>query len=173
MSLYKYAQISVVLILASGCGFKPIFSAGTESEVIKEMQYIEVTPIENRIGQQLRNHLEHTITPLGRAYPSKYLLKVILTEKKQSLAIQKSKIATRANLTFKAQFKLILKSNEALITKGNSRMTTKYNMLAQTFATLMAEKDARKRAVRELSVDISSKIAVYFKSTSKGFWGGN
>jgi len=42
-------------------------------------------------------------------------------------------------------------------------MVTSYNILTKTFATLMAEKDARKRAVREISVDITSKVAAFFK----------
>jgi hypothetical protein len=42
-------------------------------------------------------------------------------------------------------------------------MTTSYNILNQTFSTLMAEKDARKRAVREISADISSKVYSFFR----------
>ncbi len=173
MSLYKTAQVCIILILASGCGFQPIFGTGKKSIIIKEMQHIEILPIENRIGQRLRNHLEYAITPLGRAFPTKYFLKVSLTENKQSLAIKKSKIATRANLNFRANFVLTRKSSGELLAQGSSRMTTKYNMLTETFATLMAEKDARKRAVREISEDISRKIAVFFKLSDKSIMDEN
>ena len=146
-----------------GCGFQPIFGTGPGSEIRKEMGYIEISPISDRIGQQLRNHLVHQITPMGGASVTKYKLKVTLTESKQNLAIKKSEIATRANLRFNANYEIILKSNGKRIARGHSRMTTSYNILNQTFSTLMAEKNARKRAVREISADISSKIYSFFR----------
>jgi len=100
--------------------------------------------------------------PLGRSRVTKYKLIVKLTESRQNLAIKKSEIATRANLRFNANYKIILKSNGKRIAGGHSRMTTSYNILNQTFSTLMAEKNARKRAVREISADISSKVYSFF-----------
>ena len=150
-------------VALTGCGFQPIYSAGTNSVFEIEMRDIEIEPIENRIGQQLRNQLEQQITPKGRPRFSKYLLKVKLSEAKQGLAVKKSEIATRTNLNFSASYTVKDKITKDVLTSGSSRMVTSYNILTETFATLMAEKDARKRAVREISVDITSKIAAFFK----------
>ena len=38
-----------------------------------------------------------------------------------------------------------------------------YNILTHTYATLIAEKDARKRAIREIAGDITSKVASFFR----------
>ena len=111
----------------------------------------------------MRNELERRITPKGRARVSRYVLTVKLTESKQGLAVKKSEIATRANLILRATYTITRKSDGKNITSGNSRMITSYNILTQTFATLMAEKDARKRGVREISADITSKVAAFFK----------
>ena len=151
------------LLILFGCGFRPILGTKTGSEIRKEVRYIEISPIADRIGQQLRNHLVHAIMPLGRARVTKYKLIVKLTESKQDLAIKKSEIATRANLKFNANYEIILKSNGKRLAGGHSRMITSYNILNQTFSTLMAEKDARKRAVREISADISSKVYSFFR----------
>ena len=155
--------ILVALVGLTGCGFEPIYGAGANSVFETDMREIEISSIENRIGQQLRNELEQRITPRGRARISKYVLKVTISEGKQGLAVKKSEIATRANLTFRASYNITRKSNGETLTSGSSRMVTSYNILTKTFATLMAEKDARKRAVREISVDITSKVAAFFK----------
>ena len=131
------------------------------------MRYIEIKPIKDRSGQQLRNHLETDIALAKRAYPTRYNLVVVLDETKQDLAIKKSQIATRANLTFRADYRLISKTDGSVLDKGSARITTKYNVLDETFATLMAEKDARTRAVREISAAIATQIAVFFERKGK------
>jgi len=163
MSLSKIGLSVVALFSLTACGFEPIYGAGTRSVFETDMREIEISPIENRIGQQLRSELEQRITPKGRARISKYILKVTLSESKQGLAVKKSEIATRANLTFRASYNISRKIGGEVLTSGSSRMVTSYNILTKTFATLLAEKDARKRAVREISVDITSKVAAFFK----------
>ena len=153
----------IALMGLTGCGFEPIYGAGPSSVFETDMREIEISPIKNRLGQQLRNELEQRITPKGRARISKYVLSVTLSESKQGLAVKKSDIATRANLTFRASYKITRKIGGEVLTSGSSRMVTSYNILTKTFGTLMAEKDARKRAVREISVDITSKVAAFFK----------
>ena len=161
--LFKSTFVFLGLFVLTGCGFQPIYGDGTNSVFETEMRHIEISPIKDRIGQQLRNELEQRITPKGRARVAKYSLKVTLNESRQGLAVKKSEIATRANLNLRASYNIVEKSSGAVIATGNSRMVTSYNILTKTFATLMAEKDARSRAVREISVDITSKIAAFFK----------
>ena len=163
MLLLKKTVTVFSLLLLSGCGFQPIYGSANNSVFRAEMREIAIAPIKNRIGQQLRNELERRITPKGRARVSRYVLTVKLTESKQGLAVKKSEIATRANLILRASYTVTRKSDDANITSGNSRMITSYNILTQTFATLMAEKDARKRGVREISVDITRKVAAFFE----------
>ena len=149
-------------LLSSGCGFEPVYKMVDTPEFNDALRYIQIAPIENRVGQQLRNHLVQDIAPLGNQKPIKYVLSVSLTETKSNLAIKKSEIATRANLIFRANYKLFSKSTGKELTSGQSHMITSYNILTQTFATLIAEKDARKRAVREISSDISGKVVGFF-----------
>ena len=163
MSLFKNLTVLLGLLFLAGCGFQPIYGTGTNSVFNTEMRHIEISPIKDRIGQLLRNDLEQRITPKGRARISKYKLEVRLSESTQGLAVKKSEIATRANLNLLASYRIIQKSGNKTLASGSSRMVTSFNILTETFATLIAEKDARKRAVREISLDITSKIAAFFK----------
>ena len=148
----------------AACGFQPIYgSKGTPSAQIK-MASIKVGIIKDRQGQQLRNFLLDRINPGGVPQSPNYTLTVKLTSGKELLAFRKSQISTRANLNFFAAFNLKGKNQylgENL--SGVSKITVSYNILRSHFATLTAEKNARTRAVKELSADISNRIAAFFR----------
>jgi LPS-assembly lipoprotein len=163
MLFCKNLSVFLVILILPGCGFQPIFGSGTSSIIKGELQYIEISPIANKTGQTLRNQLVQNIQPLGKSKTTKYRLNVRLTENKQRLAIKKSEIATRANLSFIANYEIFSKASGTLLTQGTSHMISSYNILTHTYATLIAEKDARNRAIREIGGDITSKVASFFR----------
>lgn len=123
---------------------------------------IKVASIPDRLGQLLHNHLLTAFNPAGRRARTRYLMTTRVTESFQSLAVRKSAFATRANLTVRAQYILVNAANGNQLTTGQSSITVSYNILDSDFATLMGEKGARSRAVRELSEDIRIKLGVFF-----------
>ena len=77
------------------------------------------------------------------------------------MAVQKSELATRANLKLAGSFSLYsINGNDPLLT-GASFVVSSYNILKDDFATLIAEKDARARATREMAQDIRARVAVF------------
>jgi len=149
----------------TGCGFKPIYGSGGDSNIGAELSTVQVAFIKDRIGQQLRNHLLDRINPGGTPSSPNYRLSVQLSESKQELAVKKSEISTRANLTFSARFQLRgLKDRAGTSLTGVSKIVTSYNILSSDFGTLAAEQDARRRAVRELSADITNRIAAFLQN---------
>ena len=128
------------------------------------MASIEVGIIKDRHGQQLRNLLLDRINPGGTPQSPNYTLTVRLTSVKELLAFRKSQISTRANLNFVAVFNL--KGKNQYLGKnfsGTSKITVSYNILNSHFATLAAENNARTWAVKELSTDISNRIAAFVR----------
>lgn len=164
MSWSKSLFLIGVLVVLSGCGFKPIYGDRHGQNVKAEFSAIKIELIEDRIGQQLHNHLLDKINPFGRPASPRYSLTVKLSESKRELAVKKSEIATRANLIFIASFNLtgLRPTSKALLT-GSSEVVSSYNILQSDYATSVAEKDARRRAVRELSAEIANRLAVYFQ----------
>ena len=65
----------------------------------------------------------------------------------------------------KAEYSLIDWQDKALLFKGRSSSTNSYDILDSQFATQVAEDDARKRALKQLSDEVKVRLAVYFKST--------
>ena len=163
--MFKLIFSLAALGLLTGCGFNPIYGSAGPSNISTELSTVEVALIKDRIGQQLRNLLLDRINPGGSPKKPKYRLYVQLSESKQELAVKKSEISTRANLTFTATFQLQgLKQFAGLAFSGNAKIVTSYNILSSDFGTLATEKDARRRAVRELSDNITNRIAAYLQT---------
>ena len=162
--MFRISAYVAVLAVLGACGFQPIYgSRGTPGTHI-EMASIEVGIIKDRQGQQLRNLLLDRINPGGTPQSPNYTLTVQLTSGKELLAFRKSQISTRANLNFVAVFNLKGKNQHLGENfSGTSKITVSYNILSSQFATLAAEENARTRAVKELSADISTRIAAFVR----------
>lgn len=161
MSSFKYISFFVALVFLQGCGFQPLYG-GSSQAATPEFTRIMVEPIPDRIGQLLHNHLLTALNPKGRPKNHLYVLNTKLSESSASLAVRKSAFATRANLTVSAQFNLVSALNGSTLYSGKSAITVSYNILDSNFSTLAAQKDARSRAVREISHGISNQLGVYF-----------
>ncbi len=162
MSLFKFTAAIAMLVLLQGCGFRPLYGDKSTGGSSSELALIKVEPIKDRIGQLLRNHLLTALNPKTRTQKSRYLLQTQVKEGTASLAVQKSAFATRANLKVTADFRLLNAATAKLIYSATRSITVSYNILNSEYATLAAEKDARIRAVRELSQDIRIQLGVYF-----------
>ncbi len=162
MSLFRtFAPIFVVLLLGA-CGFRSLYGTDATGNAPGELATIKVNPIADRLGQQLRNNLLDLLNPRGRPANPRYFLTVQLDQSTQRLAIEKDAFATRANLRLLANFSLRDPDSREIVLSGKSLVVSSYNILASEFATLMAEKDAKARAAREIAHDIRTRLAAFF-----------
>ena len=144
----------------AGCGFQPLHSQ-TSGASAAGLAEIRIVPIADRIGQQLHNLLLDKLTPMGPPSAARYVLQVTLSESLQNLAVRKDEVATRANLVMHARFTLVRAHDNSTLLSTSAISANSYNILSEEFATLSAENDARARAVRELSDEIRTRIAIY------------
>ena len=157
-------MIGLIPILLNGCGFSPLYKSGGNGD-LTTLSTIEIAKIKDRAGQQLRNLLLARFAPRGKAARTDYRLTVTLKEAIAELAIRKDETATRANLVVTANFRLIaLRDPSFKSFSGQSISTNSYNILASDFATLSAENDARKRALRSLAEQIRLRVAAALKN---------
>lgn len=162
MWLFRPLLLIVALLLLGACGFQPLHAKRGGRAAAADLATIYVNRIQDRAGQQLRNHLLDILTPRGSPREPRYYLSVNLTESIQELAVRKDSFATRANFQLSATYQLTdAKSKRSLLVSG-SRVVSGYNISQSEFATLIAEKDARSKAVQQISEDIRSRLGVYF-----------
>jgi LPS-assembly lipoprotein len=161
MSSYKILSVSVALLVLSACGFRPLYGSDN-GDTSLEFSRIKVEPIPDRVGQILHNNLLTALNPKGLAGKPIYVLNTELTQGSISLAVRKSTFATRANLNARATFRLTRVQDGIKLYSGQSDITVSYNILDSEFGTIAAQKDARSRALRELSHGIRTQLGVYF-----------
>lgn len=162
--LSKAGLLACFLCPLFGCGFSPIYSGAPGAKVKQDLSMVAIRLIPDRAGQQLRNYLMNIINPNGQPATPKFFLSISLSETKQTLAIQKTNIATRANLVFTAKFGLSRRGQAGSLLLGQTSSMASYNILTSEFATLAAERDARDRAVREMSIEIARQLAIFLQS---------
>ena len=156
---YLLPALGIMALILASCGFRPLYQSGGGSDGAA-LATVEVARIKDRSGQRLRNLLTEGLSPQGRSVRTDYRLTVSLTESRVSLAIRKDAMATRANLTIKAVFKLAALHNRNLGTfEGSALSTSSYNILTSAFATLSAERDARNRSLRAIAEEIRLRVA--------------
>ena len=133
MSLFNVFNIIFLIAFTSGCGFHPLYSPKNESDIFTSFSKIHIEPIANRPGQLLRNELDRLLHPRGISTDVLYRLSVKLSEEITSLGIQKSSIATRANLTIEATYALTSVTGEALIASAKNSITVSYNIFTSKY----------------------------------------
>jgi LPS-assembly lipoprotein len=153
-----------VALALSACGFQPLYgrAEGQALSPVDRMALIRITPLPDRIGQQMHNLLRDRLNPTGQPREPAYHLDLQLSESRRELGIRKDETATRANLTLSAAFTLREAGSNAVLLQGQVSSVNSYNILTSQFATTFSESDARERALRELSDDIRTRLGIYF-----------
>lgn len=171
---YKAPLLAAALAVLGACGFEPLHArrAG-QTAAASELATIRVDPIRDRLGQQLRNHLLDILTPRGRPAVPRYILSVSLAESTAELAIRKNAFATRVNYGLTASYQLMDAETEKSVFTGGGRVVGSYNISQSEYATLIATKDARAKAVREMSENIRTDLGVFFLDLARARRGAN
>jgi LPS-assembly lipoprotein len=148
-----------------GCGFRPMYGgagAADDPGIRERLAAIEIRGLDGRLGQILRNELLDQLNPVGTQASARYFLPVQLRRIAAALGIQLDNTVTRYNLILIARFQLRERDSRSVLYQSIVRREASYNVSQQPFADLIAEQDAERRAARELSQDIRTRLAVHF-----------
>ena len=167
----RYILISALVILISGCGFKPLYIQSTEnnfysgveqsSSIINELAQIKITPISERFGQQIRNKLLDLLTPKGVPAKAKYRLDVKLEKKTVSQQAMRDDVtATSERVNYTVSYTLYEGSQKLL--SGDSYAFVSYNLLNNPYSTTMAQKKSEENAANIIANDIALRLGAYF-----------
>lgn len=158
--------IAIAMVgLMAGCGFSPIYERGSDglaADIADELAAVNVLPISDRVGRQLRLKLQQDLAVAGRSIDPKYALKVELSASRTSLLIQADDTITRFNLRLEAAFVLIDVAADKNVFQGHALSIGSYNVVESEFATVAAERDSEDRAAGELGAEIHSLLVAFF-----------
>lgn len=157
----RLAALFACLLLA-GC-FRPMYASlddGT-SPVIQELARINVAPIPERVGQQVRNELIYAFSA-GEAPDAPYKLVVTLKSNISEGVIQPTGEAVTKNYELRANFTLIRVETGEVLYGGSALARAAFDRTTQLFANQRAERDAEDRAAKSVAENIKTRIAAYF-----------
>jgi len=174
----KVVLLLIGLFLLSACGFEPLyvekkssslwyFGADFDQSITKEMSQIKIEYINERFGQQVRNHLLDSFTPLGVPARPKYVLQVIPAEPEVvQQALREDITATRERAMYRVRY--IMKDYDGVtLFNSDSIAYVSYDILTNPFSTTMASKKAQDNAAKIIADDITLRVGAYFHGVKK------
>jgi LPS-assembly lipoprotein len=162
----RFLVVLIALPVLAGCGFRPLYgsAAADGTHTVHELALIDVPPIRDRVGQEVRNYLVTLLSPEGTSSEHRYTLRVELNERISELAVERTGLATRANLRLNAKFNLIENASGKPLVSGSALAVTSYDIQTAEFAlsTVTSQNDARSRAAQQIAEDIRGRLGLYF-----------
>jgi LPS-assembly lipoprotein len=157
------AAFALCLGLA-GCGYHPLYGERATSVSVEDTSLVYVAGIPDRPGQILRNDLIQRLNPSGQPTRPIYTLTVGLTVTSTGVSLSRDNTTSRTSITTTANYTLTDTTTGKALFSARSRATDAYDVLVSDYATLVSRDDAVNRAIREISDDIGTRLAVYFQN---------
>jgi LPS-assembly lipoprotein len=150
--------VLLAAVLLTGCtgGFQPLHGTHKGQVADASLAAIQVSPIPDRIGQLLRNYLTDRFGA-GSA-PTRWRLDVKVTETNTSVGLQRDATTTYGRLALSAEYTLTDLSTQKLVLKDQTRSMMGYVLLEGGFPTVVAQNDARERALREVGDQLATRL---------------
>jgi LPS-assembly lipoprotein len=120
-----------------------------------------VPQIPERAGQRLTIALRDAFNPSGVAVDPRYRLHVTLTTTRRDTAIRQDGTATRAEVAVTAGYRLVALENGRTALSGTARSSSSVDLVVNEYANVVAEEDARMRAVDEVAVELQTRCAMF------------
>jgi len=163
MSFLRFPAFAVCLML-TGCGFSPIYAAPQSEEtgtVDQALSAVAIANIPDRNGQILRNHLIDRMYFSGRPAYTNATLEVSLRSAQTDMGVQKDATTFRRQLDLWADYVLRDKTGKQLL-NGLAHSAVGYSKTDAQYGTVVAERNAYERALREVGEQIVNRLSLYY-----------
>lgn len=155
--------IGVVLTgLLAACGFRPLYRQDSDTASVVQFSQIAIAQPDDRVSQQLRNHLLDILTPHGAPERPRYLLDYRITESVGSVFVTRTEEITRNNLQLSVSYYLRDYETGVAVFSMSATSQSSYNVTQADYANLISEKNARERALRDAAEQMRLRLGNYF-----------
>lgn len=167
MSLRANLLALFCLFILTACGFQPLY--GKYAVDRAELQNIRIENIPDKQGMVLRNALIDRFYPDSYPKNPRYSLRMQNIQSVRTLlGVQKSNIASRAQLRVQANLVLVdRQSNQTVLMRPLMSIVT-YNILESQFATKIAEENALERGLNDIADETLRETSLYFERLRNG-----
>lgn len=138
----------------------PLLADGTSSSVSSTLASITVREVDDRVAQQVRNHLLFEMNGGKLQEGGRYEIRMVVTTSGRSLAVQSETLSpTAAQTAVTVDYRLVEKTTGKKVAQGRRRGVASYDKTPQSFANERAERDAENRAAKQVAQQIRLAIA--------------
>ncbi|MHA1539574.1 MAG: LPS assembly lipoprotein LptE [Alphaproteobacteria bacterium] len=147
---------------------RPLYSGKSKDQISCHTKALHVAPIADRRGQILQIDLQNRFGANTTKESASYILETSLESSRTRLGIAEDDSTSLSKLTLKANYILKTKSGTVL-KRGLSRSVNNFNVLESPYASLVAEKGAEKRALRQIAYEIHQRLSVFFETHQSSY----
>lgn len=157
--------VGLGLLGLGGCGFQPLYGeTGAGYSAQSALAQIEIAPIRDRAGQQLRNELIREFTPNGGSLDPAYRMQITLSVAERDVFTRETSDVERKTVRMTATYTLVDIVSDQPVHEGIAFTETSFNRVVSEFANIRARTDAENRAAVDLAQQISQQVAAAFVS---------
>ena len=170
MSGWRTLVVLPLLLLVAACGFRPLYGSGDSASpgVAQDLASVSIAEPVSRLDQLIRNDLVSTMRPAGSTAPDRYRLDIVAKTSEDKIIEDStnSRRVHRATVRVTASFALKDLEGGKTVYQGRTFSNVSYDDVNQSFADLQARTNALERGAHEVALDIRTRLAAHFASTS-------
>jgi LPS-assembly lipoprotein len=152
----------LLLTLALGGCFQPLYGEAVHPGLTAEMRAIAVAPIKDRIGHYLGEDLGAELNGTGETPDPKYRLTVTVSIGVGTPTVTSQlQVANAATATATAVYTLAPAGGGTTIVTGTATSVAVYDRTEDRFANLRAQRDVEIRLAKSLAHEIELRLAAY------------
>ena len=153
--------VLVALTMGLGaCTVQPLYGPAPGGGSVKTaLARVAVDPVDDRVGQVVRNKLLLQLTGGGDVGSPLYQMRLSVTSRETGLGITSVEQAPVYSVSVSATYELKRIDTGASVLRSTSRASASYNTVNQVFANTRAKIDAENRAATQVANDIATRVA--------------
>ncbi len=162
--------LALAACVLAACGFTPLYGGDTGDDVSAQLEQVKIAPIPERTGQLLQESLQDAMQREGQPATQLYVLSVNYSINAQGIGIQQDTSTTRNRYVATATWTLApIGAPTTVMAKGNATSEDAENVIdSQYFASELEAGTVNRQLADELSAQITSQVAVYFRAHPAG-----
>ncbi len=150
-----------VCLLLAACTVTPLYAPGPGGETLRaELAAISILPVDNRVGQIIRNELRFAFTGGSAPTAERYELSISASPGGGGFNVTAPGNEPTDGVSVTATFVLVDILTQERVTRGTVRAETRYTRSNQAFANVRAEEGAQELAALEAAEQILRLISI-------------
>ncbi len=149
----------------TACQFQPLYGNTAAPDQDADLANIAVAEVNNRVGQQVRNHLIFLMNGGSTPPDAAREIRLRITSTTSNLATKVTDLETRqrgntaGTVRVTASYEIYDRNESRIVARGSRAASASFDQTSQSFASERAERDAENRAARELAEYLRFAIA--------------